>query len=105
MRLFNRNAEEEINFRIDKKGNFSETRKNLPSLRSMISPKQQKFFIKKLFSQKETEYVQFIDKLEVVTNWAEAYEMVEKEFTSRRINLKGDEAISFTNILFHRYYS
>lgn len=105
MRLFERKTDNEINFKIDLKENLSATRKKLPSIRSMITPKQRKVFIKKLFFRKETEYEQFIDTLETADNWAEAYKAVEKEFTNRKISLNGEEAISFTNILFQRYYT
>jgi hypothetical protein len=104
MRLFERNIDDEINFKIDFKENRSAARKILPSIRSIITPKQRKIFIRKLFFQEETEYEQFIGALEPADNWAEAYRTVEKEFANRKISLNGEEAISFTNILFRRYY-
>jgi hypothetical protein len=104
MRLFEREIENEKNFNIELKGNFSETRKKLPSVRSMINSKQRIVFIKKLFSHKETEYENFINKLETLTNWSAAYEAIEKDFTDRKIDLNKKETVAFTDILFQRYY-
>jgi len=61
MKIFERNTDNEMNFKIDLKENFFGTRKKLLSIRSMITPKQRKVFIKKLFFRKEAEYEQFID--------------------------------------------
>lgn len=104
MRLFDRSSDPKENFKIDLNGQFSATRKVLPSIESLIDPKQRKNFIKKLFASKESDYENFVHRLESIKDWKETYQAVEQEFSSRKVNPGKDEAVLFTNILFNRFF-
>ncbi len=104
MRLFDRSADPKENFKIELNGQFSATRKVLPPIESLIDPKQRKTFIKKLFASKESDYENFIRRLESIKDWKETFQAVELEFSNRKVNPGKDEAVLFTNILFNRFF-
>lgn len=79
--------------------------KSLPSLKSIITPKQKKQIIKKIFNNDEKEFNNLIEELESVTNWADALTKIETEFSKRDIYLHGPHAVLFTDILYARYFS
>lgn len=104
MRLFEKFSDPKENFKIDLNGQFNTTRKVLPSIEALIQPKQRKAFIKKLFASKESDYEDFIHRLENLKSWKETYQAVEQEFSYRKVNPGKDEAVLFTDILFKRFF-
>ena len=79
--------------------------KSLPSLKSIITTKQRKQIIKKIFNSNEREFNSFIEELEAIPNWPDALTKVQSEFGKRDIYLHGPHAVLFTDILYARYFS
>lgn len=84
----------------------SGTKKNvkLPPLKSLITAKQRREIIKKLFEGNEAEFESLINELESVTEWRAALERTEKALNKREIYLHDPEAILLTDILYSRYF-
>lgn len=104
MRFFDRSTDPNENFKIDLNGQFNTTRKVLPPIESLIDPKLRKTFVKKLFASKESDYENFLRRLENIKDWKETYQAVEHEFSRRKVDPGKGEAILFTNILFNRFF-
>lgn len=102
--IFHRRANLNINKTIYVKNNGEKRQQNLASLRSMIAPHQKKEIVKKLFKSDEQAFDNFIQELEKIDNWHEAWQAVESELSNRHIYLHQPEAVFFTDILYSRYF-
>ncbi len=79
-------------------------RQNLSSLQSMIGPEQRNEFIKKMFKGNESSYNALIQDLEIIDSWGDALKRVEVECDRQKLYLHDQKVISFTDILYRRYY-
>lgn len=78
---------------------------NFDHIEGLIDKKYRQRFIKKIFKGNSIQYSTFIEDLEAIPNWKEAYEYIETEFTKRNINItKNNEAIAFTDIVFKKHF-
>ena len=92
---------------------FFVTRRNIekqppgpyPSLRSLISHKERKIFIKKLFDKDKGVYHAFIDRLEETDKWKEAKLIIDDELSKRQLSPFCREAVRLGDIVFSRYFS
>jgi ribosomal 30S subunit maturation factor RimM len=80
------------------------SQKNLASLQSLITPNQKKKIVKKIFRNDEKAYDDFIQQLEAINNWQEAWQMIEAELNKRNIEAHEPNSVFFTDILYCRYF-
>jgi hypothetical protein len=104
MRFFERRSDPEFEIYSDGKKNMTGRKIQMPSVQSLISGKEQKIFIKKLFDNDTDLYRKFIEKLEKVDNWVDTFKIIEEEFSTRNINPRSHEASLFTDFVFRRFY-
>jgi hypothetical protein len=76
-----------------------------PPLRSLISNKERKTLIKKLFNNDRGAYHAFIDRLESIDRWKEAKAAIDEELMRRQIQPFCREAMRLGDIVFSRYFS
>ncbi len=76
-----------------------------PSLRSLISHKERKVFIKKLFDKDKGSYHAFIDSLEDTDKWKEAKLIIDDELNKRQLSPFCREAVRLGDLVFSRYFS
>lgn len=60
--------------------------------------------VKKLFNGNLNEFNQFLSKIDPVMEWKDAMNIIDEEFTKRRIRPDGKEATGITDVLFKRYF-
>ncbi len=75
-----------------------------PPLRSLISHKDRKMFVKKLFANDRGAYHAFVDRLEGIDRWKDAKAVIDQELTRRQINPFSREAARLGDLVFNRYF-
>ena len=60
--------------------------------------------IKKIFNGNETEFKQFLSRIEPLQQWKDALATIEEEFVKRKVKVDGKEATGLTDVLFKRYF-
>ncbi len=98
-------VEEEDRFVIDRATIERQPPGPYPPLRSLISNKERKMFIKKLFNNDRGAYHAFIDRLEAIERWKEAKAVIDAELARRQISPFCREAMRLGDIVFSRYFS
>jgi len=74
-------------------------------LTKMIDPKSKSRIIKKVFAGNTDDYDYFIEQLEKIDSWEDAYKYIDNEFSKRNININDNRlAVAFTDIVFKKYY-
>lgn len=101
--MLQRKIEEERNSIIDFSERASSVEK-LPSVTAMISPEQQKRFIKKLFRGDAAGYQHLLKQLEGFSTWAGAHHFLEGYFQEHGIDPYHDEAVRFSDVVYRRYF-
>lgn len=103
-KLVHRRAEEDYNpvIRLNP-GATSQTLVLLP-LKMLITEKQQKKILKKIFNRDRPAYDAFIASLESLRSWKEAFQAIETELTRRGFTPYKTEAVLLTSIVYRRYY-
>jgi len=76
----------------------------LEDLNSMVTGRTRRKIIKKLFKKNENEFLSFIERLNNLTTWKEASRSIDDEFYNRGINPYSKEAISFSDIIYVRFF-
>ncbi len=76
----------------------------LMNLHDLISRKQRKKFIKKIFRKDETRYTQFVDYLNGLPTWKEASNTIDEMFLQTGINPYSKEALEFSDVVYNRYF-
>jgi hypothetical protein len=76
----------------------------LQSIDDMIKGRTRKKIIKRLFKKKEKDYVSFINSLNDQPSWKEASIIIDEEFYQRGINPYSKEAITFSDIVYNRFF-
>lgn len=102
--MLQRNIEDDQNFATDLSPRNSRSVEKLPSVTEMISPEQQKRFVRKLFGGNDAGYHQLLVQLEAASNWAEARRLLEDYFQQHAINPYRDEAVTFSDLIYRRYF-
>ena len=60
--------------------------------------------VKKLFNGNVNEFNQFLSKIEPVQEWKDAMDIIDAEFSKRKIRPDGKEATGLTDVLVKRYF-
>ena len=76
----------------------------LEELSSMISRRERRTFLKKLFKKDDAGYTDFIDEINSYNSWKDASIAIDDEFYQRQINPYSKEAISFSDICYRRFF-
>jgi len=76
----------------------------LEDLNAMISKKQRKKFIKKVFRKDEGRYVEFIELLNRTPDWKQASSLIDDYFFEAGINPYSKEALEFSDLVYSRYF-
>lgn len=77
---------------------------HLEDLGRIISPKQRKRFVKKIFSKKEKKYLEFISLMNSTPTWKHASNLIDNYFFQQGINPYSREALEFSDIVYNRYF-
>lgn len=103
-KLVHRRAEENYNPVIRfNPGETSKTLVLLP-LKMLITEKQQKKIIKKIFNRDRAAFEAFVTSLEPLRSWKEAFQAIETELARRGFTPYKTEAVLLTSIVYRRYY-
>lgn len=76
----------------------------LGDLNSLISRKQQKKFVKKIFRKQEQQYTEFLTLLNGTSSWKHASNLIDSFFYQQGINPYSKEALEFSDIVYNRYF-
>ncbi len=76
----------------------------LEDLNTMITKKQRKKFIKKVFRKDEARYVEFIELLNQTPDWKQASSLIDDYFFEAGINPYSKEALEFSDLVYSRYF-
>ncbi|RMD96289.1 MAG: hypothetical protein D6814_11660, partial [Calditrichaeota bacterium] len=76
-----------------------------PSLYTFIDFKSRKVFIKKIFSNDESAFENFVEKIDRANSWKEAKAIFDAELSRRSISPYSRYAIKLSDFLFSRYFS
>jgi len=95
------NVEEEFSESISERLQGS----NLRDVNLLISAKQRKKFIKKIFNKNEEDFYKFIELINQLPTWKHASTLMEMFYNRRGIDLYTKEAIELSNLIYLRYYS
>ncbi len=60
--------------------------------------------VKKLFNGNGNEFAQFLAKIDPLPEWKTAMDVIEAEFTKRKIKSDSKEAVGLTDVIFKRYF-
>lgn len=78
---------------------------HLEDLSRLISPKQRKKFVKKIFNRKEKKYQEFISLMNSTPTWKHASNLIDNFFYQQGINPYSSEALEFSDIVYNRYFT
>jgi hypothetical protein len=78
--------------------------KPLEDLNNLITGRNRKKVIKKLFKRKEDQFKNFINALNQQTAWKDASVIIDEEFYERGINPYSKEAIMLSDIIYLRFF-
>ena len=76
-----------------------------PPLKKIISSKEQRNFVKKIFNSDFDAYFEFIQNLDKTEKWKTAKHMIDHEFEKRDIDSYCKEALKFGNKVFAKFFS
>jgi HD superfamily phosphohydrolase len=76
----------------------------LEDINKIVTGRNRKKIVKKLFKRKENEFNSFADILNSQTNWKEASVIIDEEFYQRGINPYSKEAILFSDMVYTRFF-
>ncbi|GAB4182988.1 MAG: hypothetical protein Kow00108_19950 [Calditrichia bacterium] len=77
----------------------------LESLQSIISKKDQKKFIKKLFKKNSKAFDKLIKQLDDTSQWKQASLIIDQYFYDYGVNPYSKEAIEFSDLVYTRYFA
>ena len=102
--MLQRKTEDDQNFTIDFSANPGHRREEFPSVTDMISPEQQKRFLKKLFGGDASGYRDLLAHIDTISTWPEAHRHLEDYFQQHGINPYHDAAVCFSDAVYRRYF-
>lgn len=76
----------------------------LEDITRLISPKQRKKFIKKIFNKKEKQFLEFLSLMNNTPNWKHASNLIDSYFYQQGINPYSKEALEFSDLVYNRYF-
>lgn len=76
----------------------------MEDVNKIISGRNRKRIVKKLFKKKENEFNSFVDILNSQSTWKEASVIIDEEFYQRGINPYSKEAILFSDMVYTRFF-
>ncbi len=76
----------------------------LEDINSVISEKNRKKFIKKLFNKSESKYEEFVSYINKISNWRNASAAIEDYFHQANIYHYDRDALEFTDLIYNRYF-
>lgn len=76
----------------------------IESLSILIDDKNERFLIKRIFNNHQSEYDKFIGKLEAIESWKKAKEVIDRELNMRSIKPFSKEALRLGDLVFNRYF-
>ena len=76
----------------------------LEDLNTLITPKQRKKFIKKIFHKQEQQYQEFITLLNGTPSWKNASTLIDSFFYQQGVNPYSKEALEFSDLVYNRYF-
>jgi len=77
---------------------------HLEDITRLISPRQRKKFIKKIFSKKEKKFLEFLSLMNNTPNWKHASNLIDSYFFQQGINPYSKEALEFSDLVYNRYF-
>jgi hypothetical protein len=83
--------------------NATEVIAQLGDLRSTITPKDKKKYVKKLFGRNEAEFDRALDALNGKSTWREASEHIDEVFLHHNVDMYSRVAVEFTDVVYKRY--
>ena len=76
----------------------------LESLAHMITNRQRKRFVKKIFKKQESSYQEFVGLLDNTPTWKHASNLIDTFFYQQGLNPYSKEALEFSDLVYNRYY-
>jgi len=76
----------------------------LSDISKMISPRNKKRFVKKVFNKKEQQFQSFVDVLNRTATWKEASYLIDDFFMREGVNPYSKDALEFTDLIYNRYH-
>ncbi len=76
----------------------------LGDLNTMIKGRARRKILKKLFSKKENEFLNFLKTINELSTWKDASHVIDDEFYNRSINPYSKEAIALSDIIYMRFF-
>lgn len=77
---------------------------HLEDINRLISPKQRKKFIKKIFNKKEAQFLEFLNLMNNTPTWKHASNLIDSYFYQQGINPYSKEALEFSDLVYNRYF-
>ena len=99
-----RKTEQDQNLAIDLSTRAAQSVQQPQGVAEMISPEQQKRFIKKLLAGDDASFSHLLAQLDAISNWKEANRFLEDYFREHGINPYHDEAVRFSDLVYRRYF-
>ena len=76
----------------------------MEDLSVLIKGRARRKIVKKLFKKKEQDFLAFVDEINHLKTWKDASKLIDDEFYNREINPYCGEAISFSDIIYTRFF-
>jgi hypothetical protein len=76
----------------------------LNDIGKMISLRNKKRFVKKVFNKKEQQFQNFVDVINRTTTWREASYLIDDFFMREGVNPYSKDALEFTDLIYNRYH-
>lgn len=76
----------------------------MEDLSNLIKGRARRKIVKKLFKKKEPDFLSFLDQINMLKTWKDASKLIDDEFYEREINPYCSEAISFSDIIYTRFF-
>jgi hypothetical protein len=77
---------------------------HLEDLSKIITPKQRKRFVKKIFNKKERQYQEFVNLMNSTPTWKHASNLIDNFFYQQGINPYSKEALELSDMVYNRYF-
>ena len=76
----------------------------LESLANIVTSRQRKRFVKKIFKKREAAYEEFVNLLNNTPTWKHASNLIDTFFYQQGLNPYSKEALEFSDLVYNRYY-
>lgn len=105
-RIIFRREEDEVttNLHISAKRPVQGIRKDMTPLISLFNEQEKKHIIRKLFKNDTKRFNTFINDINSKMTWAEAFEEIEKQLISQKIDILSSEVQQLTDRIYSVYF-